>query len=92
MNAYEFEKLQNEVAQIKKLFKLLLNKTSSEEWYDSADLKNHFHFSESKLYTLRKTNQIPYTKIGGRFYYPKRYFDAALLKKIENKWGFDVRS
>jgi hypothetical protein len=71
----------------KKILHQYKNQTPSEEWYDSTDLKTHFHFSESKLYHLRKTNQIPYTKIGGRFYYPKRYFDAALLKKIENRLG-----
>jgi Helix-turn-helix domain len=87
MNASELRKLQKEVAEIKKILHHYKNQTPSEEWYDSADLKTHFHFSESKLYRLRKTNQIPYTKIGGRFYYPKRYFDAALLKKIENRLG-----
>lgn len=92
MNTNEFQKLQKEVAELKKLYTCLLNKTPTEEWYDSADLKNHFHFSESKIYFLRKTNQIPYTKIGGRYVYPKRYFDATLLKKMESKWSFDKGS
>jgi hypothetical protein len=87
MNTNELQKLQKEVAEIKKILHQYKNQTPSEEWFDSADLKNHFHFSESKLYCLRKTNQIPYTKIGGRFYYPKRYFDSLLLKKIENRLG-----
>jgi hypothetical protein len=87
MNANEFQKLQKEVAKIKKILHLYKNQTPSEEWYDIAELKNHFHFSESKLYRLRKTNQIPHTKIGGRFYYPKRYFNTALHKKIENRLG-----
>lgn len=72
------ETLKKEVEQIKQ-------SQTDEEWLDSADLKLRFNFSESKLYHLRKTNQIPFIPIGGRYYYPKSYFYKALLQKIKEK-------
>jgi len=67
----------------------LTNANQNEEWLDSADIKQLFHLSDSKLYRLRKSNAIPSTAIGKRFYYPKSYFNVALLQKIKNKPQLD---
>jgi hypothetical protein len=76
--------LMQELAVLKAIVSTLLPH-QEEEWLDSADIKQRFHFSESKLYRLRKTNAIPHTKIGGRYHYPKSYFNKCLLDKIEEK-------
>jgi hypothetical protein len=56
-----------------------------EEWLDSADMKRIFHFSDSKLYRLRRDNLIAYSRIGNRLYYPKNYINAKLMNTILNK-------
>ena len=78
----EIEQLKKEVAQLKVLF-LELRPLKEEDWLDSADIKQRFNFSDSKLYRLRKAKAIPYTKIGGRYHYPKTFFNDYLLNKIE---------
>lgn len=75
--------LQQEVASIKELLRSLLLQQDEEQWLDSADIKMLFHFSDSKLYRLRKEQAIPYTKIGGRYHYPKSYFNNLLLAKVK---------
>lgn len=57
----------------------------TEVWLDSADIKQLFHFSDSKLYRLRKANKIPHELIGGTYVYPKSYFTKTLLQKIKNR-------
>ena len=61
------------------------DKNLNEIWLDSADIKKLFHFSDSKLYRLRKANKIPHELIGGTYYYPKSYFTKTLLQKIKNR-------
>ena len=68
--------LENEIQRLKQT-------VIEEVWLDSADLKQLFNFSESKLYRLRKSALIPFTAIGGRYYYPKSYFTQALMKKVK---------
>lgn len=43
-------------------------------WLDSSDVKRMFNISDSTLYRLRIHKKIPYTKIGGKFVYPKSFF------------------
>jgi hypothetical protein len=81
----KLNKLQKELEELKRLVLPLTTTKLNEEWLDSADIKQLFHLSDSKLYRLRKTNAIPSTSIGKRFYYPKSFFNAALLQKIKNK-------
>ncbi|MCO6163353.1 helix-turn-helix domain-containing protein [Flavobacterium sp. NRK F7] len=78
----QIDHLKKEVSYLKTLILELLP-TKEEEWLDSADIKQRFNFSESKLYRLRKNNAIPHTKIGGRYHYPKSFFNQYLMKKIE---------
>jgi hypothetical protein len=81
----KLNQLQNELEELKRLVLPLVNANLNEEWLDSADIKQLFHFSDSKLYRLRKSNAIPSTSIGKRFYYPKSFFNFALVQKIKNK-------
>ena len=74
--------LQQEVASIKELLRSLLLQQEEEQWLDSSDIKMVFHFSDSKLYRLRKDKAIPFTKIGGRYHYPKSYFNNLLIEKV----------
>lgn len=43
-------------------------------WLDSSDVKRMFNISDSTLYRLRVQKKIPFTKIGGKFVYPKGFF------------------
>lgn len=79
----QVDHLKKEVAELKAIIHNLVH--YQEEWLDSADIKQHFHFSESKLYRLRKANEIPYAKIGGRYYYPKRFFNDYLMDRVADK-------
>ena len=74
----ELSALKNDLAQLKQ-------QANTNIWYDGADLKQLFNFSESTLIRYRKNNQIPFTKLGGRYFYPKSFFTKSLLKKMENK-------
>lgn len=85
----KLNQLQKELEELKRLVLPLTTTKLNEEWLDSADIKQLFHFSDSKLYRLRKSNAIPSTCIGKRFYYPKSFFNAALLRKIKNKPQLD---
>lgn len=49
-------------------------------YYDSADLKQMFNISDSTLYRLRKSRNIPYVRIGHKIYYPKSFFNNAFKK------------
>ncbi len=43
--------------------------------YDNFDAMRMLNISESTLYRLRKNEQIPFKKIGKKFYYPAPYFE-----------------
>ncbi|WP_298119385.1 helix-turn-helix domain-containing protein [Flavobacterium sp.] len=81
----KIKQLQEEVASLKALLHYAIQKSEEEQWLDSADVKTLFHFSESKLYRLRKANLIPCTLVGGRYMYPKSYFSDVLMGKIKEK-------
>jgi len=84
-----FKILEEQFEELKRLFLLYISTNVKEEWLDSADVKQMFNFSDSKLYRLRKANLIPSTKIGNRCCYPKSFFTLALLEKIKNKGQID---
>jgi hypothetical protein len=44
-----------------------------------------FNISDSTLLRYRKEKKIPFTKLGGRFLYPKAFFTKSLMEKLENK-------
>jgi hypothetical protein len=83
------KKLEKQLEELKRIVQPLVNTKLNEEWLDNADIKKLFNISDSKLYRLRKSNAIPHTPIGNRYYYPKSYFNLALLQKIKNKNNLD---
>jgi excisionase family DNA binding protein len=82
MSRAKLNSLQEEIEALKNLVYLLLQKNTDEEWLDSAEIKIRFHFSESKLYRLRKEKKIPFIKIGGRYHYPKTALNEFLYSKL----------
>jgi len=59
----KLNKLQKELEELKRLVLPLTTTKLNEEWLDSADIKQLFHFSDSKLYRLRKSNAIPLFRV-----------------------------
>nr|WP_294908719.1 helix-turn-helix domain-containing protein [uncultured Lacibacter sp.] len=51
-----------------------------EPMYDKQDILLHFHISERTLATWRKNGIIPFLKMGGKIYYPKKLVEAQLEK------------
>lgn len=79
------KQLQKEVETLKQLLLPDGYNTLNEVWLDSADIKQQFNISDSKLYRLRKNNKIPATIMGGRYYYPKSFFNKVLIDRIKNR-------
>lgn len=74
----ELKILEQKVAALTALVTEFFKQQEDEVWLDAADVKGLFHFSDSKLYRLRKKNAIRFVKIGGRYFYPKSYFNELL--------------
>lgn len=56
-----------------------LQKKDSDDfpYYDSADVKRLMNISDSTLHRIRKSEKIPYMKIGNKIFYPKSFFKNA---------------
>ncbi|MDG4655092.1 helix-turn-helix domain-containing protein [Chryseobacterium arthrosphaerae] len=64
------------------LFAEILNVLQKKEpdhfpFYDSADVKRLLNISDSTLHRIRKSEKIPYVKIGNKIFYPKSFFNNA---------------
>ncbi len=69
---------------LSKLLLIILQKlesmsVSGTAYYDNADLKQLFHISDRTIYRLRCSRQIPFFKFGGKYFYPKSFFDKAIV-------------
>ena len=52
-----------------------LNKSLSEPlFYDNADMKRLFNFSDKTLQRMRSNKSIPFVRIGKKYFYPVQYF------------------
>lgn len=56
------------------------NQTQDSQYYDSADVKRLLNISDSTLFRIRKSQNIPYVKIGKKIFYPKSFFKNTLKK------------
>ncbi|WP_052248486.1 helix-turn-helix domain-containing protein [Chryseobacterium taiwanense] len=56
------------------------NQTHDSQYYDSADVKRLLNISDSTLFRIRKSQNIPYVKIGRKIFYPKSFFKDILKK------------
>jgi len=54
------------------------------KYYDNADMKMLFNYSDSALAKLRKAGKLPYTKIGGKIVYLREDIDMLLSKNKQN--------
>lgn len=54
-------------------------------WYDSLEVRLLLNISESTLARRRKSGQIPYSELGGKFYYPREFFEKSMVAKMKNK-------
>ena len=79
------QEVERQLQELSQLLKFKSNDYLQEVWLDSSDIKRQFHFSDSKLYRLRKANKIPHELVGGTYVYPKSYFTQTLLQKIKNR-------
>ena len=70
----EVEILQTQVEQLTKVVLQLKEQANNDIWYDNADVLKLFNISDSTLLRYRKEKKIPFTKLGGRFLYPKAFF------------------
>ena len=81
----EVEVLKTQMDELKKVILDLKQQANNDIWYDGADIKQLFNISESTLIRYRKEKKIPFTRLGGRFLYPKTFFTKSLMEKMENK-------
>lgn len=65
------------------LVNLEKSKNNEDKYYDSADVKRLLNISDSTLFRNRKSQKIPYVKIGRKIFYLKSFFTTAL-----RKWGY----
>lgn len=72
----EFRNPSEEVLnQLLALMQSLQQQSASENlFYDNADLKLRFHFSDSTLYRMRRDKTIPYMCFGRKYFYPQAFF------------------
>jgi hypothetical protein len=78
---YDEELLADMLAIFEQLLETLQkNQYNDSLYYDSADVKRLLNISDSTLFRIRKSHNIPYVKIGRKIFYPKSFFKN-LLKK-----------
>lgn len=81
----EVEILQTQVEELTKVVLHLKEQANNDIWYDSSDVMRLYNICESTLARFRKEDKIPFTRLGGRFLYPKVFFTKSLMEKLENK-------
>lgn len=79
----ELNALRKEIEELKAKIRLL----EDDCWYDTADLKRILKCSDSKIAGLRKEGIIPFENLGGKFIYPKIYFNTTLVGKAFEKFN-----
>lgn len=57
--------------------------SSNEVWLNTAQIMSYLEVSERTLARWRENQQIPYSKMGGTIFYPKRLLNKLFLNKIK---------
>jgi predicted site-specific integrase-resolvase len=70
---------------MKKKEKLKIDKKDLNLWYDNFDVMHILKISDSTLARYRKQEKIPFTKLGGKYFYPREFFENSMAAKMENK-------
>ena len=89
MNPYDAQlnALQMQVNELSTALMYLIRQSPTEEiWLDSAQVMRLLNISESTLYRLRKRGQIPYTRMGGLYYYPKHTLSEWITDDALNRF------
>lgn len=60
------------------------NDANQEKWIDKQDILMRMCISERTLFTWRKSNLIPFARIGKKIYYREADLLALLEKNISN--------
>jgi hypothetical protein len=53
-------------------------------FYDNADMKRLFNFSDKTLQRMRSNKSIPFVKIGKKYFYPVQYFKNLAEKSCQD--------
>ncbi|WEK70981.1 MAG: helix-turn-helix domain-containing protein [Candidatus Chryseobacterium colombiense] len=78
---YDDEMLNTILAVFEEMVNILKeNQNNDSLFYDSADVKRLLNISDSTLFRIRKSQHIPYVKIGRKIFYPKSFFINRLKK------------
>jgi hypothetical protein len=80
----DVEILKTEINELKMTILSLQNHAVDDVWLDAADVKRIFNISDSTLYRYRKDKTVPFSKLGGKILYPKRFFTKSLMQKVQN--------
>ena len=56
------------------------------ELLDNADMKLIFKVSDKTLYRWRKKEHLLFTKVGGKYYYPKKILFDTLYQRLLNRY------
>ncbi|UPQ76753.1 helix-turn-helix domain-containing protein [Chryseobacterium nepalense] len=72
---FHHDELMNIIIEIFSEILLTLEKSKNNEvqYYDSADVKRLLNISDSTLFRIRKSQKIPYVRIGRKIFYPKSF-------------------
>ena len=62
---------------------LLTNGTQSKRWLKSEEVQEMLSISPSTLQNLRQTRKIPFTRLGGVYYYPEQGIIDELEKNLK---------
>ncbi|WP_415060410.1 helix-turn-helix domain-containing protein [Flavobacterium sp.] len=72
-------------SKMKKKEKKKSRKINKDMWLDNVDVMELLNISASTLARRRKSGQIPYSELGGKFYYPREFFEKSMVAKMKNK-------
>ena len=62
----------------KPIDKAPLTSELKDKYFDNSDLKQILKVCDKTLYRYRKLNLLKYCLLGGKFYYPKKYFKNSM--------------
>lgn len=60
--------------------------TTNRNFLYSSEVIQKLGISESTLKRMRRRKDIPFSKLSGVYIYPKKYFDALLEQRFQNKF------
>ncbi len=59
-------------------------------FYDNADMKRLFNFSDKTLQRMRSNKSIPFVRIGKKYFYPVQYFIISFSISAKKHFCFNI--